>query len=287
MIYNKDGMSVVICTYDDPVELFERCINSLLIQSTIKELIIIDSSKNSSIKSSIKDFCTRHEKMRYYYTPPRGVSEAKNEGASLSKYNIVGFTDSDCIAHEKWAENLLASFSENVAVVGGKIYPKWLSEPNKIFLSSTIAQGFYSFFDMGDQLKEVEMIFGGGFAINKNLINGQIFSLNLRKKENLICGEETTLCKRIREDKLKVIYNPSVIIWHQIPKERTNFGWLAKRLYYGGISRILSGSMPTPKVVNRPYNFYDALFLIIFITPYMCGLFSGSFMLLKEKLSIG
>lgn len=282
-IYNKDGMSVVVCTYDDPIELFEKCINSLLIQSIIKELIIIDSSKNSYIK----DFCIIHEKIKYYYTPPRGVSEAKNEGASRSNYNIVAFTDSDCVVDEKWAENLLASFSENVAIVGGKIFPKWLSEPNKIFLSSTIAQGFYSFFDMGDQLKEVEIIFGGGFAINKSLIKGQIFSLNLRKKENLICGEETTLCKRVREDKLKVIYNPSVIIWHQIPKERANFGWLTKRLYYGGISRILSGSMPTPKVVNSPYNFYDVLFLIIFITPYMCGLFSGFFISLKAKLSIG
>lgn len=278
---NKDGMSVVVCTYDDPIELFEKCMSSLLTQSIIKELIIIDSS----INSLIKDFCVGHEKMKYYYTPPRGVSEAKNEGVIHSSYDIVAFTDSDCIVDEKWAENLYASFSGNIAIVGGKIYPKWLSKPNKILSNSAIVQGFYSFFDMGNQLKEVEMIFGGGFAINKSLIKGQIFSSNLRKKDNLICGEETTLCRRVRDEKLKVIYNPSVIIWHQIPKERANFGWLAKRLYYGGISRVIAGGKPTPKAVNISYNLYDIIFLIIFIIPYICGLFNGSFIVLKEKLS--
>lgn len=277
---NKDCMSVVVCTYDDPIEFFAKCMNSLLTQSVIKEIIVVDSSK----KSTIKDFCIRYEKIKYYYTRPRGVSEAKNEGVTHCDCNIVAFTDCDCIVHEKWAENLLGSFSDNVAIVGGKIFPKWLSKPNKIFLNSTIAQGFYSFFDMGDELKDVDMIFGGGFAINKSLIKGHIFSPNLRKKENLICGEETTLCKRVRNDNLRVIYNPSIIIWHQIPKERANFGWLAKRLYYGGITKILSGGMPTPKVVNDPYNFYDAAFLVIFITPYIFGLFNGTLMVLKEKL---
>jgi GT2 family glycosyltransferase len=276
---NKYGMSVVVCTYNDPIEFFEKCMGSLLDQPIIKELIVIDSSNDSIIK----DFCNAYEKIKYYYTIPKGVSEAKNEGVARSNCNIVAFTDSDCIVHEKWAENLYRSFSDRVAIVGGKIFPKWLSEPNKIFLNSAIAQGFYSFFDMGNELKEVEMIFGGGFAINKRLIKDQIFSPNLRKKENLICGEETTLCKRVRNDNLKVIYNPSVIIWHQIPKEKTNFGWLSKRVYYGGISRVLSGGMPTPKVVNSSYNFYDVLFLTIFIVPYMLGLCNGSFIVLRKS----
>jgi glycosyltransferase involved in cell wall biosynthesis len=274
------GISVVICTYDEPIEFFERCINSLLDQQTIKELIIMDSSKNSFMK----DICDKKGgKIQYYYTPPRGVSEAKNEGVLHSNYDIVAFTDSDCIVDKNWAENLYTSFSDDVAIVGGKIFPKWLAKPNKIFLNSAIAQGFYSFFDRGDQLKEVEIIFGGGYAINKTLINGQIFSPNLRKKDNLICGEETTLCQRVRNDKLKVIYNPSVIIWHQIPKERIKFGWMWKRIYSGGISRVISGGRPTPRAVNMPYNFYDAMFLMIFIVPYLCGIFKGSFNILKQS----
>lgn len=267
---NVNGISVVICTYDEPMELFESCINSLSVQETIKELIVIDSSKNSFIK----DFCIKKGgNIRYYYTLPRGVSEAKNEGVLHSYCDIVAFTDSDCMVEKDWAKNLYTSFSENVAIVGGKILPKWLVEPNKIFLNSAIVQGFYSLFDMGDQLKEVEIIFGGGFAVNKTLIKGHVFRNSLRTKENLICGEETDLCKRVKENKLKVIYNPSVIIWHQIPRERISFRWMWKRVYSSGITRAMLGGKPTPKVVNVPYNFYDVLFLSIFIVPYLYGFF--------------
>lgn len=271
-IDSTNGIGVVINTYDDHIELFERCINSLLVQDTIKEIIVVDSSKNSFIK----DVCAKKGgKMRYYYTLPKGVSEAKNEGVLLSNYDIVAFTDTDCIVDKNWAENLYKSFSDNVAIVGGRILPKWLAKPNKIFLNSAIAQGFFSFFDMGDHLKEVEIIFGGGFAINKSLIKGQIFLPNLRTKRNLICGEETSLCKKVRNDKLKVIYNPSVIVWHQIPKERTSYRWMWRRMYDGGISRMIEGGRPTPRNVDAPYNMYDAIFLLIFIIPYIYGLFEG------------
>lgn len=271
-MYMKE-LSVVVCTYDDPIELFEKCINSLLVQQTIKELIIIDSSKNDVIK----DFCIKKGgKIRYHYSPPKGLSEAKNEGVIRSSNTIIAFTDSDCIVDEKWAENLYSSFSNNIAVVGGKILPKWLSKPNGIFLKSTIAQGFYSLFDMGDKLKDVDFIFGGGFAINRTLIKGQLFLSNLRTKENLICGEETNLCKRVKENRLRIIYNPSVIIWHQVPRERLKFQWMWKRVYSSGLTRAILGGKPTPKhIAGLNYNIYDMIFLIYFIIPYATGFIYG------------
>lgn len=280
---NDNGISVVISTYDDPISFVNQCINSLLPQEKIYEIIVVDSSK----KENIKEFChSLRNKINYIYTHPKGLSDARNKGIQAAKKDIVAFTDPDCIVDKNWAENIYLSFAkntenvitENVAIVGGKVLLKWLSKPNKILCNSAIAQGFYSSFDMGETLKEVDQIFGGNFAVNKCLIADQLFSLELgRKKDSLLGGEETQLCKQVGMNKLKIIYNPLAIIWHQIPEERSKFKWMWRRIYYGGVNRANIGGMPTPKSVNLSYNLYDIIFLMIFITPYIYGLLKAQF----------
>ena len=301
-----DGICVIVCTYDDPIDLTSQCLDSLLCQEKIHEIIVVDSSKRDDIrklcyknnkddkdknkinkddkdKNKINKDDKDKNKINYVYTPPKGLSDARNKGMEISKNDIVAFTDSDCIADKNWAVNICNSFSrldsEKVAIVGGKVLPKWsLANPNKILSNSAIAQGFYSLYDMGKELKEVSQIFGGNFAINKRLINGQIFLSQLgRGKENLLCGEELDFCWRIRKNNLKVVYNPTMIIWHQIPEERIRLKWMWRRMYYSGITRAMIGGKPTPKTVDASYNFYDIIFLTLFILPYLCGIFNGIF----------
>lgn len=284
--YNIDGISVVISTYDDPINFVDQCLKSLLHQEKICEIIVVDSSK----KDDIKKFCNSvgNRKISYIYTPPKGLSDARNKGITISKKNIVAFTDADCIVDENWAKNIFLSFEKdnnNIAIVGGKVLPKWISKPNNILYNSAIAQGFYSSFDMGEELREVHQIFGGNFAINKNLVTDQFFSPELgRGKGNLLGGEETQLCREVENKKLKIIYNPLAIVLHQIPEERSKLKWMWKRMYYGGINRVTVGGMPTPKTVNFvSYNLYDIIFLMIFITPYIYGMLKASY---QNKIEI-
>jgi GT2 family glycosyltransferase len=268
-----DEISVIISTYDDPIIFVSQCLNSLLYQEKISEIIVVDSSK----KEDIKNFCysLNSDKINYVYTPPRGLSDARNKGIKVAKKDIIAFTDADCITEKNWAENICISFSgdDKIAVAGGKILPKWLSKPNKILLNSAIAQGFYSSFDIGEELEEVEHIFGGNFAISKG-IGDQLFLSQLgRQKGSLVSGEDLDFCWRIRKKGLKVIYNPKMIVHHQIPEERIKSKWMWKRMYYGGVTRAMLGGQPTPKTVNFvSYNFYDILFLAIFMAPYLYGL---------------
>ena len=202
----NDGISVIISTYDDPIDFVSQCINSLLFQEKIYEIIVVDSSK----KEDIKKFCNSLEnrKINYVYTPPKGMSDARNKGMNIAKKNIVAFTDADCIVDKNWAKNIFFPFEigNDIAIVGGKVLPKWISKPNNILYNSAIAQGFYSSFDMGEELIEVHQIFGGNFAINRSLVADQFFSTELgRGKGNLLGGEETQLCKKVEMKKLKII----------------------------------------------------------------------------------
>lgn len=269
-----DSISVVVCTYDDPIKLFDECIYSLLSQDKLEEIIVIDSSKSDIIKNACE--MKKDERIKYVYMTPSGLSDARNKGIILSRKDIVAFTDSDCIVDNNWIKNIRQSFNKkHIAVVGGKVLPKWISRPNKLFYNSAIAQGFYSLFDMGPNVIYVEQIFGGNFAINKKLITNQNFLRELgRRKENLLCGEEIDFCRKIIANELKILYNPSIIVWHQIPEDRIKIKWMWKRTYYSGITRAMLGGRPTPKVVNYvKYNIYDILFLVLFILPYLYGIF--------------
>jgi GT2 family glycosyltransferase len=91
--------------------------------------------------------------------------------------------------------------------------------------------------------------------------------------------EETDLCKRAREDKLKIIYTPFAVVWHQIPPSRVKLGWMAKRVYYGGINRGLVGGRPVPyKTKSNVISIYDCVFLMVFIIPYLLGIVRGVLM---------
>lgn len=307
---NIGEISVVISTYDDPIDFVKQCIGSLFQQEKISEIIVVDSSKKDEIKRFClsfgdrpfgdgsfgegidmkKDECEKRKKITYLYTPPKGMSDARNKGVDIAKTDIVAFTDADCIIDNNWAYNISISFNkwENIAIVGGKVIPRWIARPNKILYNSAIAQGFYSSFDMGEELKEVDQIFGGNFAVNKKLIKerfGYLFLTELgRGKGNLLGGEETQLCRQVRNSGLRIVYNPLAVVLHQIPEERSKLKWMWKRIYYGGINRVTVGGMPTPKTVNIPYNLYDAIFLAIFIVPYMYGILRAQFTKMKLKM---
>lgn len=277
---NMTKISVAISTYDDPRDMVYQCIESLINQEKVYEIIVVDSSE----KDEIYRLCKLYEKILYIYTPPKGLSDARNIGVANSKNEIVAFTDSDCIVDKDWSSNILNVFDNDVSIVGGKVSPKWSKKTNPILVNSVISQGFYSLFDMGNKIIEVDQIFGANFAINKALLGEkEIFETDFgRRKEDLLGGEETQLCNKVI-GKSKIVYNPSALVWHQIPEERSKLKWMLNRIYYGGKSRATIGGAPTPKHTDKSYNIYDFLFLSIFFIPYIYGYIEGRFKSIRKK----
>ena len=265
-------ISVVVRSYNEPPELFKECVDSILRQEAVTfELIVVDSSTNSEIK----DICQNHETIGYHYIPSTGLSDGRNKGIEVSKYDYVAFTDPDCVVEQLWLKNLCETLNLKAAIVGGKVIPRWLSKPPSVIRNSKLAWATLSLIDIGDSVVEVAKIVGANFAIDKKVL-AQVgyFSENLgRRKGTLLGGEETDLCRRAREQGLKVVYTPFAVVEHQIPPSRLTFGWMFKRMYYGGVARALRGGMPEPVAAKR--NSYDYIFLAAFIVPYLAGLARG------------
>lgn len=268
------NISVVVCTYDEPVEMFEQCLCSLLQNDMFSEIIVVDSSTNDIIKNLCERFGYRN--VCYHYMSPRGLSEARNEGIKYAQNEHIAFTDPDCIVDNKWLENLYSISQEyDAVIVGGKVLPKWLANPPYIFKKSRLAWNLYSLVDQGDSVQEVKKIVGANFMINISKFSDvEYFCADIgRIKGTLLGGEETDLCERVANKGLKVFYTPFALVWHQVPKERLTYRWMIRRTIDGAISRSTRGGVPKP--YKTKYSVYDLIFLLFTSIPYVFGFIAG------------
>jgi len=274
--------SVVICTYNDPVDTLRSCIESVLRQRRVEfEIIVVDSSDTDNIKRLTSILS---EKIRYVYAPAEGLAFARNVGIKNTQYNIVAFTDSDCIANENWLEELCKPFDlfKDTAISSGKVIPIW---PQKIpfFLKSDYARFSLSVLDLGDKPKFVEddqMIVGANFAIDKKKIEKMgFFDTRMgRKSKTLLSGEETELCSRVRKEGYKIFYSPEAVVYHKISSNRLTYRWMVKRTFWGGLTRAKIGRrffLSKREIGAKKLNCYDILYILFFSAPYLLGYLYG------------
>ena len=112
-------LSVVIPSYNPGDDLF-RCLESLSRQTLDRpfEILIVDSSPmdpTSRIQNAFPHVRVVHLKKR---TLP---GKARSEGASQARGEIVFFIDTDCVADERWLEELLESHRDGYRVAGGSV----------------------------------------------------------------------------------------------------------------------------------------------------------------------
>jgi glycosyltransferase involved in cell wall biosynthesis len=105
------GVSIIIPTYNRR-EYLDRCLSSVFeIQYSPLEIIVVnDASTDDTLQylSGIKD-----PRLRIIHrTYNGGASSARNSGITLAKYEILAFTDDDCMVQCDWINYLIVPFSE-------------------------------------------------------------------------------------------------------------------------------------------------------------------------------
>jgi len=123
------GISVVIPTYGR-TDMVKDLLESLYKQEKFQEfeVIIVDSS-SSPVNSKIEDMCKSYG-AKYIWNSDRRPSVNRNIGIRESKYDIILFIDSDCIA----TPNLLSAHYEKYKTdnIGGVVGLTKFIGPSKI-----------------------------------------------------------------------------------------------------------------------------------------------------------
>ncbi|WP_225320387.1 glycosyltransferase family 2 protein [Rhodococcus erythropolis] len=98
---STNRLSVVVPVFNEENSL-SNCIERLLIQSEIDEILVVDNNSTDSTASIIHKFAEKHDRVRYVFEARQGVVHARNAGFDASTGNIIGRIDADTRVQPGW-----------------------------------------------------------------------------------------------------------------------------------------------------------------------------------------
>lgn len=238
-------ISVVICTMNR-YHYLEKALIGLQGQVLDKkdfETVIIDAGPPDNTPHFVTEY-SECMTIQYFSAPGTGLSEARNLGIGYSSGEIIAFIDDDAIADPQWLDQIRQSFErpgeERVFACGGKSLlqcdapsPAWLNDDMQIFL------GKFDFGDAGFFMAAPDQNPAGlNMAIRKETFDRiGFFNEHLgRTKGTLLSNEEVDFFKKMRRETMGIWYNPRMLVYHIVPRQRMQKDFFYQRYYWQGRS---------------------------------------------------
>ena len=207
-LQEMNGMkaSVIIPAYNAE-KTIQACLAALQRQSVkpIEVIVVDDGSKDGTIRVA-KSF----KEVRVLEQQHAGPAKARNWGSSVSKGDILVFTDSDCVAERNWLEEMLKPF-ENSQVIGvqGAYKTKQQSAVAR-FVQLEIEERY----ERMKRSKQLDWIGSYAAAYRKK----QFLELGgFDESFPTSSGEDPALSYSMAE-KGTLAFNPKAVVYHQHPE---------------------------------------------------------------------
>jgi len=244
-------LSVIIPTRNRSESLFlvlESICNQTISPDKF-EVIVVDNGSKDDTKEVTLSFANKIRNLRYFYEDKPGLHRGRHRGLRESQADILVYADDDIEGIPTWLEGVEESFEDkSVVLVGGKVLPKFLSEPPRwikemwnSFEKNGQVLSYLSILDLGEEVKDINpyYIFGCNFSIRKSvLLEAGGFHPDAMPQEVIrYRGDgESHVSKYILGKKYRAIYNPKASVYHVIPGDRLSVEYFCKRAYNEGIS---------------------------------------------------
>lgn len=114
------GISVGIITRNRAADLREAMTSLLNQLRPADEILVVDNGSSDDTRKIVEGFADRLP-IRYFYLQEPGIPTARNMVIQNARFEIIAFTDDDCIAEPRWLESVERGFlrAENIGIVGG------------------------------------------------------------------------------------------------------------------------------------------------------------------------
>jgi len=280
----KDGVSVVVAIFREPADEVVACVAPILAGPGPAEVIVLDQRGRPDVEAAVGALAVAAgNRLRYKRIPDRSLSYARNHGLAEASCQWVAFLDPDAIPAPGWLPSLRTCFAaDHPAIIAGRIHPLYGREPNLVNRSQFVREQ-QSTLDLGDEGRDVDRAIGANFAVDRGAIGTVRFDEGLGRQGGLLLGgEETAFCAEVAAQGGRVRYCPGAVVQHRVPASRMRLRWLARRFYYGGVSRGLRGGRPAPITTHRR-TWADRVALAMLGWPYAAGLVRGRLMRRKSQ----
>ena len=246
------ALTAVVCAYTmDRWPSILAAIASLEAQaSPPAEIILVIDHNHEMYVAARGQFATNTMVTVLENSEARGLSGARNTGITAALGDVIAFLDDDArIAQKTWASQLLNHFDDpDVQVVGGSAVPDWAGR-----VAEWLPPEFYwvigcSFIGQPSEVTTVRNVLGCNMAIRRTALEtvGHFDKCVGRGRGRLPMGnEETDFCIRVNDQirSARVVYDPHLVVQHQVTGERTTFGYFARRCYAEGLSKARLASL--------------------------------------------
>jgi glycosyltransferase involved in cell wall biosynthesis len=236
-------ISVVVSTYTkDRLNYVLECLSSLKKQSLApcEILLVLDPDQDlvRFYKSQVAD------DVKIIISKERGLSNARNEGVKNASGEIIAFIDDDAVADENWIRSLALNYDEPLVVgVGGFVKPKWEGKRSLWVPEELDWIVGCSYKGLPETKAFVRNPIGCNMSFRRDVFkNVGYFSTSIgRFGKRLLAGEEPEFSLRVFKmiPEAKIVYDPSAIVYHNVPKGRANLRYAFERSFYEGLSKAI------------------------------------------------
>ena len=257
-------------------EILPAAIESVLGQDASEvsyELIVVDNNSTDSTRQIVESFISQgHCHLKYFFEPRQGLSHARNTGIANAEGEIIVFIDDDVRARSDWLKNIKRAFDlyPEVECVGGKILPKWRTDPPSWLNSDH--WGPLALQDYGDEPLFVNdekplCLAGANFSFRREVFRDALFSPEFRRAQDI------EFLVRFWRGGGRAMYVPDVVVFADVQDERVTKAyhrrWHATNGRFNSLMRfselvgsdgqIMKNLPSTVKLFDAPGYLYRAL----------------------------
>lgn len=247
-------------------QLLIRSLEALLTQTIPKSqfdiIVVIDGLADKLVEFLNKNF----EEIIVLTKKHTGVCQTRNLGIEYSKAKYIAFIDDDCIPDKKWLENFLSIITKNpdTYAIGGRIlsisnesiFQRYAIKRNLLTKPVYLNGRIISLITANALIKREVLIKIGGFEREFDTILGS-------------CGgEDADLSFKLRQEKIKLSYCESAIVYHF---HRDTLNSFIKQQYRNGQGLIIHTNyrkisieqlgFPEPQLLNMILHMLQYIFI--------------------------
>ncbi|MDJ0776022.1 MAG: glycosyltransferase family A protein [Mastigocoleus sp. MO_167.B18] len=219
MNHKPPFVSIIIPVYND-AERLKTCLIPLEEQTYPKDLyevIIVDNNSEEDITKVVNQF----KQARITNESRQGSYAARNQGISVAKGNVFGFTDSDCIPNNDWIEKGVEKLLQipNCGLVAGEV---------KLFFKNPEEPTIFEIYDSMNFLRQQYYIEKYNFGATANIFTFKdVFEVVGLFNHELKSGGDSEWGKRVFAAGYVQVYADNVLVSHPA---RSHWGEIQKKV---------------------------------------------------------
>ena len=196
---------------------------------TETEVFVIDNNSSDATKQVVAEYTSLENPVFRYLSESRpGKSRALNAGIREARGEIIAFTDDDCIPSPDWVENIAKEFESDseLSVLGGRVELYDQNDAHQAILLSNRR----TLVTNAREVFETPTIIGANMAFRKTVLQAtRGFDPLLGPGAICKAVEDLDLIYRSLKKKLKIVYSPEVMVFHnhgrrtELDENKTSF----------------------------------------------------------------